>query len=126
MLNDKRIPLISATGSTNMGRHVGETLAKRFGKAILELGGNNAIIVADDADIEMAVRATLFGAVGTAGQRCTSTRRVLLQKSIKEKFLNSLLKAYRQVRIGNPLDSNTLMGPLVDKIALDNMLNSIY
>ncbi len=121
MLNDKRIPLVSATGSTEMGRHVGHVVAERFGRTILELGGNNAIIVAEDADLNMAVRATLFGAVGTAGQRCTSTRRIIIHRSVKEKFLASLIRAYRQVRIGNPLAPDTLMGPVIDEDAIKKM-----
>ncbi len=125
MLNDSRIPLISATGSTKMGRHVAESVARRFGRTILELGGNNAIIITEDADIDMAVRATLFGAVGTAGQRCTSTRRIIIHRSVKERFLRSLISAYRQVRIGDPLDPDTLMGPVIDETALKNMQNSI-
>jgi len=125
MINDKRIPLISATGSTAVGRKVGEACARRFGRSLLELGGNNAIIVAEDADMDMAIRATLFGAVGTAGQRCTSTRRIIIQKDIKAKFLEILTKAYGQVKIGSPLDESTLMGPLIDEGAVDDMMNSI-
>jgi aldehyde dehydrogenase (NAD+) len=114
MVNDKRVPLISFTGSTPMGRHVGEVVAKRFGKTILELGGNNAIIIDDTADLDLAIPATVFGAVGTAGQRCTSTRRIIIQENIMDKFIERLVKAYKQVRIGNPLEEGTLMGPLVD------------
>jgi aldehyde dehydrogenase (NAD+) len=97
-----------------MGRHVGEVVAKRFGKTILELGGNNAIIIDDTADLDLAIPATVFGAVGTAGQRCTSTRRIIIQENIMDKFIERLVKAYKQVRIGNPLEEGTLMGPLVD------------
>ncbi len=125
LINDKRVPLISATGSTRMGRRIAAVVGKRLGKTILELGGNNAIIIAEDADLEIAVRATLFGAVGTAGQRCTSTRRIIIHKSIKQRFLDSLIKAYKQVRIGNPLDSSTLMGPMIDEGAVEDMMNAI-
>ncbi|MCP4719690.1 MAG: aldehyde dehydrogenase family protein, partial [Desulfobacteraceae bacterium] len=121
MLNDKRIPLISATGSTAMGKHVGEVVGGRLGRSLLELGGNNAIIVTEDADINMAIMATVFGAVGTAGQRCTSTRRIIVQSSIKEKFLSLLINAYKQVNIGDPLDDATLMGPLIDEQAAVTM-----
>ena len=110
MLEDTRIPLISATGSTGMGRHVGRTVGERLGRSLLELGGNNAIIVTEDADMDMAIRATLFGAVGTAGQRCTSTRRIIIQKSVKEAFVKTLTAAYKQVKVGNPLEEGTLMG----------------
>lgn len=125
MINDKRVPLISMTGSTAMGKRIGEAVGKRLGRTILELGGNNAIIVTEDADLDMAVRATLFGAVGTAGQRCTSTRRIIIQKSVKEKFVNSLIKAYSQVTIGNPLEDGILMGPVIDRGAVDLMMTAI-
>ncbi len=125
MVCDKRIPLISATGSCNMGRNIGEQVAKRLGRSLLELGGNNAIIVTEDANLEMAVKATLFGAVGTAGQRCTSTRRIIIHKSIKEKFVTALVDAYTKVRIGNPLDNNTLMGPVIDEKAIEEMMAAI-
>ncbi|MBN2281261.1 MAG: aldehyde dehydrogenase family protein [Candidatus Marinimicrobia bacterium] len=125
MLNDKNIPLISATGSTRMGKQVGEAVGKRLGRTILELGGNNAIIVAEDANLEMAVRTALFGAVGTAGQRCTSTRRIIIQKSVKEEFLNKLIASYKQIPIGNPLNDAVLMGPVVDQTAIDDMLYAI-
>ena len=118
MLHDQRIPLISATGSTTMGKHVGEVVGGRLGRSLLELGGNNAIIVTEDADMDMAVRATLFGAVGTAGQRCTSTRRIIIHSSVKKTFVNNLVKAYKQVKVGNPLDNDTLMGPLIDEDAV--------
>lgn len=121
LINDKRVPLISATGSTRMGKHIGGVVGERLGRSILELGGNNAIIIAEDADLDMAVRATLFGAVGTAGQRCTSTRRIIIQKTVKEAFLNSLVKAYNQVPIGDPLAPATLMGPLIDESAVRDM-----
>ena len=119
LINDKRIPLVSFTGSTPMGRHVGEVVAKRFGNTILELGGNNAIIIDDTADMNLAIPATVFGAVGTAGQRCTSTRRIIIQENIMDDFVERLTKAYGQVRIGNPLEEGTLMGPLVDAGAVE-------
>lgn len=121
MLDDPRIPLISATGSTAMGKRVGAIVGERLGRTLLELGGNNAIIVTEDADMEMAVRATLFGAVGTAGQRCTSTRWIIVQSSVKQKFIARLTDAYKQVRIGNPMDDATLMGPLIDATAVASM-----
>ncbi len=125
LINDQRVPLVSATGSTRMGKHVGEVVGQRLGRTILELGGNNAIIIAEDADLDMAVRTTLFGAVGTAGQRCTTTRRIIIQKSIKEKFVNRLIKTYQQVSIGNPLDDDILMGPVIDQPAVDMMMHAI-
>src|SRR3989339_1509154 len=103
MLNDKRIPLISATGSTGMGIKVATSVAARLGRSLLELGGNNAIIITEDADLDMALRAVLFGAVGTAGQRCTSTRRIIVQRQIKEKFTDMLVHAYGQIHIGHPM-----------------------
>jgi aldehyde dehydrogenase (NAD+) len=114
MINDPRVPLVSFTGSTKMGRHVSEVTARRFGRSILELGGNNAIIVAEDADIELAVRAILFAAVGTAGQRCTSLRRLFLHQSVAQEVTARLLKAYPSITIGNPLEDGILMGPLVN------------
>ncbi len=125
LINDRRIPLVSMTGSTEMGMRIAEVVGRRLGRTILELGGNNAIIIAEDADLDMAVRATLFGAVGTAGQRCTSTRRIIIQKAVKQKFVDSLLKAYKQVPIGNPLNDGVLMGPVIDEMAIDAMLNAI-
>ena len=125
LLNDKRIPLVSFTGSTHVGRHVSSTVAGRFGRSILELGGNNAIIVAEDADLDMATRAILFGAVGTAGQRCTSTRRIIMHRAIAKDLTRRLVKAYQQVRIGDIRHENTLMGPLVDRAAVDEMLKAI-
>jgi aldehyde dehydrogenase (NAD+) len=125
MLNDRRLPLISFTGSTQVGEHVAATVAKRFGRTILELGGNNAIIVTEDADLDLATRAILFGAVGTAGQRCTSTRRIIAQKSIAGELVERLTRAYKQVRIGDPLDPSTLMGPLVTPDALTDMFAAI-
>lgn len=122
MINDQRLPLISFTGSTAMGRQVAEGVARRLGRSILELGGNNAIIVAEDADLHMAVRSILFGAVGTAGQRCTSTRRIIVHHSIARKLIEQLISAYRQVRLGNPLEEGILMGPLVSKEAVEQMM----
>jgi aldehyde dehydrogenase (NAD+) len=125
MINDKRIALISATGSTPMGRRVAEAAAKRLSRTILELGGNNAIVVAEDANLDLAVRAIVFGAVGTAGQRCTTTRRIIASTTIIDDLTDRLVKAYSQVRIGNPLDADTLMGPLVDKDAVDVMMRAL-
>ena len=125
MLSDKRLPLISFTGSTSMGRHVAEVVSKRFGKTILELGGNNAIIVDETADLDLAIPAIVFGAVGTAGQRCTSTRRVIVHKSIASTLTDRILNAYRQVKIGDPLADGTLMGPLVNQAAVESYLDAI-
>ncbi len=125
MLNDKRVPLISFTGSTQVGIHVSEAVARRFGKTILELGGNNAIIVTANADLEMATRAILFGAVGTAGQRCTSTRRIIAHKSISKELSQKLVNAYKQVRIGDPLQADTLMGPLVVNTSVEEMMDAV-
>jgi len=118
MLNDQRIPLVSFTGSTKMGRHVSEVVSKRFGKTILELGGNNAIIVDETADMDMVIPAVAFGAVGTAGQRCTSTRRVIVHVNRYEELVSRLISAYKQVNIGDPLEKETLMGPLVNEMAV--------
>ena len=125
MIKDPRLPLISFTGSTSMGRHVNKTVSERFGKTILELGGNNAIVIDESAEMELAIPAVVFGAVGTAGQRCTSTRRLIIHESIYDSFLEKLINAYKQVKIGDPLDNSTLMGPLVNKQAVDNYLNAI-
>ena len=125
LVNDRRIPLVSATGSCRMGYRIGKVVGERLGRTILELGGNNAILVEEMADMDMAVRAVLFGAVGTAGQRCTSTRRVFLHKSIASDFTDRLLAAYKQVRIGDPLDENTLMGPLVNQAAIEDMMAAL-
>ncbi len=122
---DRRIPLISATGSVQMGLNVAQTVHGRLGKTIMELGGNNALIVAPSADLEMATQSIFFGAVGTAGQRCTSTRRVILHESIADKVRSKLLAAYKSLRIGNPLDRETLMGPLIDKGAVEMVQQSI-
>lgn len=125
LIHDPRIPLISFTGSTEIGRHISERVAARFGRSILELGGNNAIIVADDADLDLATRAILFGAVGTAGQRCTTTRRIIMNKAITLDLTQRLVNAYRQVRIGDPLEEDTLMGPLVVNASVEEMFDAI-
>ena len=125
LINDRRIPLISATGSTRMGVRIGEVVGKRLGKALLELGGNNALAIMDDANLDLALRAVLFGAVGTAGQRCTTTRRVLLHKGISEEFTKKLVKAYTQIAIGPALAPDTLMGPLINKKAVDTMQKAL-
>jgi aldehyde dehydrogenase (NAD+) len=125
MINDPRIPLISATGSTRMGQHVGQVVAKRFGKSLLELGGNNALVVMDDANQDLALGAVLFGAVGTTGQRCTTTRRLLVHEKIAPQFIDKLVKAYDHVKIGNPLDDGTLMGPLIDTDAVAMYVNAL-
>ncbi len=121
MVEDKRIPVISATGSTAMGRIVGPKVAARFGRSILELGGNNAIIVAPSADLDLAFQGILFGAVGTCGQRCTSTRRVFVHVDIYDRLVSRLKKSYQGLSIGDPLDPKTLVGPLIDQQAYDNM-----
>ena len=121
MLQDRRLPLISATGSCKMGRRVAETVGGRLGRTLLELGGNNGIVVMEDADPRLAVRAILFGAVGTAGQRCTTLRRLFLHKSIREEVTEYLLRAWEQVRVGHPLDARTLCGPLIDTHAVRRM-----
>ena len=125
MTADRRIPLVSATGSCNMGRIVGPAVAQRMGRTILELGGNNAIIVMDDADLDLAVRAALFSAVGTAGQRCTSLRRLLVHRAIADKVVTRLAEAYRQVVIGDPLEEGTLMGPVISERAIDQMMDAL-
>ena len=125
LINDRRIPLVSATGSCEMGYRIGKVVGERLGGTILELGGNNAIIVDETADLDLAVPAILFGAVGTAGQRCTTTRRVILHKSIAGEFTERLVNAYKQVRIGDPLDENILMGPLVNEAAIEIMMQAI-
>tara|TARA_Y100001970_G_scaffold61246_1_gene78181 strand:- start:3644 stop:5164 length:1521 start_codon:yes stop_codon:yes gene_type:complete len=125
LVNDKNVPLISATGSTRMGKRIGEVVGSRLGKVILELGGNNAIIVDETANMDLVVPAIAFGAVGTAGQRCTSTRRIFVHESIEKELVDKLLNAYKQVNIGDPLDSSTLMGPLIDQFAVDDYLAAI-
>ncbi len=125
LVNDARIPLISATGSTRMGRIVSKAVAERLGRSLLELGGNNGVIVMDDADPELVVRAVLFGAVGTAGQRCTTIRRLFLHKKIAPKITARLIDAYKQIPIGDPMDPKTLMGPLIDCDAVDHMMHAL-
>jgi aldehyde dehydrogenase (NAD+) len=125
LLNDPSVPLISFTGSTLIGRRVSEAVARRFGRTILELGGNNAIIVADDADLDLAIRAILFGAVGTAGQRCTTTRRIIAHKTIVKELSDRLVAAYEQVQLGDPLDEKTLMGPLVSTNSVEEMFEAL-
>jgi len=126
-ISDKRIPLFSVTGSTAVGKHVGQVVGQRLGKTILELGGNNAVIVSDSADLDMAIPSIVFGAVGTAGQRCTSTRRVIIHEKVYDEVKDRLLYAYNQVveKIGNPLDTNTLVGPLVDEHSVNNFVHAI-
>ena len=125
MTTDSRIPLVSATGSTRMGKIVGTTVAQRLGRSLLELGGNNAIIVTPDADLKLVLTGAVFGAVGTCGQRCTTTRRLIIHESIYDSVKNQLRKAYRQLSIGSPLDSKNHVGPLIDTDAVDNYLNAI-
>jgi aldehyde dehydrogenase (NAD+) len=125
MANDVRVPLVSATGSTRMGKKVGENVAKRLGRSILELGGNNAIIITENANIEIAIHATIFGAVGTAGQRCTTTRRLIIHESMYEEVKKRLLAAYPKLPIGNPLETKTLVGPLIDQDAVKMFQNAL-
>jgi aldehyde dehydrogenase (NAD+) len=125
MVADPRLPLISATGSVRMGKEIGKVLADRLGRGLLELGGNNGILVMDDADLDLALRGVLFAAVGTAGQRCTTTRRLFLQRGIAAEMKRRLVAAYSSIRIGDPAAAGTLMGPLVDQVAVDNMMKAI-
>lgn len=125
MSNDPRVPLVSATGSTRMGKHVSQAVAGRLGRSLLELGGNNAIIITPSADLKMVVPGAVFGAVGTAGQRCTTTRRLIIHESIYETVKEALVKAYAQLRIGNPLDQNNHVGPLIDKDAVAAYENAL-
>jgi aldehyde dehydrogenase (NAD+) len=125
LVQDRRIPLVSFTGSTEVGRHVSEAVAARLGRTILELGGNNGIIVMDDSNPDLVLRAVLFGAVGTTGQRCTTTRRLFLQRGIAPRITEALVNAYKQVKIGDPLEQTTLMGPLVNRKAVDDMLDGV-
>ena len=125
MAEDKRMALVSATGSIRMGRSVSEAVAKRLGKSLLELGGNNAMIITQDADLKIVVPGAVFGAVGTAGQRCTSTRRLIIHDSIYDKVMKIIVGAYGQIKIGNPLDENNHVGPVIDKDAVNNYLNAI-
>src|SRR5665213_2523923 len=125
LCNETEIPLVSATGSTRMGKVVSATVGARLGKSLLELGGNNAIIISKEADLDMALVGCLFGAVGTAGQRCTSTRRLIIHEDVYEQFKLKLVNAYSQIRIGNPLDENNHVGPLIDKDAVKNYMVGI-
>jgi aldehyde dehydrogenase (NAD+) len=125
MANDTRVPLISATGSTRMGKAVGAAVGARLGKSLLELGGNNAIIISENADLDTSLVGAVFGAVGTAGQRCTSTRRLIIHESVYDAFKQKLVNAYKQIRIGDPLDENNHMGPLIDQDAVALYLDSI-
>jgi len=125
MANDARVPLVSATGSTRMGKAVGAAVGARLGRSLLELGGNNAIIISENADLDMSLIGAVFGAVGTAGQRCTSTRRLIIHESVYDAFRDKLVKAYAQIRIGDPLDENNHMGPLIDADAVNMYLDAI-
>tara|TARA_Y100000748_G_scaffold85812_1_gene71047 strand:+ start:4 stop:1317 length:1314 start_codon:yes stop_codon:yes gene_type:complete len=125
LINDNRVPLISATGSTRMGKRIGGVVGERLGKVILELGGNNAIIIDETSNMDLVVPAVVFGSVGTAGQRCTSTRRLIIQDSIYDSVVEKLINAYKQVKIGDPLNINTLMGPLIDKGAIEDFKNAL-
>ena len=125
MTSDKRMPLISATGSSRMGKIVGSRVAERFGKSLLELGGNNAIIITPTADLKIVVPGAVFGAVGTCGQRCTSTRRLIIHESVYDKVKDAVVGAYEQIKIGNPLDENNHVGPLIDKDAVNMYLSAL-
>lgn len=125
MIQDRRLPLISATGSCRMGRRVGEVVGRRLGRALLELGGNNAIIITPSADLELAIRATAFAAVGTAGQRCTTARRLIVHESIHDTVLARLMQVYSRVKIGDPWDESVLMGPLISEQAVDSMMAAL-
>ena len=125
LADDPRVPLVSATGSSRMGRELGPRVARRFGRSLLELGGNNGMIVAPSADLDLAVRAILFAAVGTAGQRCTSLRRLIVHESIYDKLIERLKRAYTSVAVGSPLEKGTLVGPLIDRAAHDGMLAAL-
>ena len=125
MAKDKRIPLISVTGSTRVGKRIGGIVGERLGKVIQELGGNNAIIITEHANMEIAIRAAIFGAVGTAGQRCTTTRRLIIHASVYDSVINTLRKTYSQLKIGNPLDENNHVGPLIDVKAVEDYTSAI-
>src|SRR5204862_1604860 len=125
LADDTRISLVSATVSVAMGLNVAKTVHGRLGRTIMELGGNNALIVAPSADLDMATQSIFFGAIGTAGQRCTSTRRVIVHESVADKVRSKLLSAYKSLRIGNPLERKTLMGPMIDKHAVEAVQDSI-
>lgn len=118
LVKDPRLQLISFTGSTQVGRHVSAEVAKRFGRTILELGGNNAAVIMPDADLELALKACVFAAVGTAGQRCTTLRRIIIHESIHDKFVEAMVSAYKTIKMGDPLDTETLLGPLHTKDAV--------
>ncbi len=125
MTNDQRVPLVSATGSIRMGKIVAQAVAARLGKSLLELGGNNAVILTESTDLKMSIPALVFGAVGTCGQRCTSTRRLIIHESIYDKVKDNLVSAYQQIRVGDPLDENNHVGPLIDKDAVNSYLNAL-
>jgi len=125
MLNDNRIALLSLTGSTRVGKYAASVVAKRLGKYIMELGGNNAIILIDQSDLEIAIPAVVFGAVGTAGQRCTTTRRLIIHESIYDKVCRSLVKAYDSLKIGNPLDEFNHVGPLIDNQSVEQYVQAL-
>jgi aldehyde dehydrogenase (NAD+) len=125
MLHDARLPLISATGSCRMGRRVAEVVGRRLGRALLELGGNNAIIISPSAELELAIRATAFAAVGTAGQRCTTVRRLIVHESIHNAVLDRMIEVYSRVKIGDPWDESVLMGPLINERAVENMMAAL-
>lgn len=125
LVADRRVPLISATGSCRMGRHIGKVVADRLGRTLLELGGNNAVIVHEDADLDLALKSVVFAAVGTAGQRCTTTRRLILHESIADRFLERLVSAYRSIRVGDPLADGTLVGPLISAAAVEGYERAI-
>lgn len=124
LLHDRRLPLVSATGSCAVGKRVAEVVGRRLGRTILELGGNNAIVVTPHANLDLAIPSILFGAVGTAGQRCTSTRRIIVHRSVRDELVSRLVRAYRDVRIGNPLRAGTLMGPVVNRQAVDDLMDA--
>jgi len=125
MVSDERVAMVSFTGSTKVGRDVGVQVAKRFGKSLLELGGNNATIIDASADLKIAIPGAVFGAVGTAGQRCTSLRRLMIHSSIYESVKEKLINAYKQVTVGDPLDQKNLMGPLIDQGSVDNFKRTV-
>jgi aldehyde dehydrogenase (NAD+) len=125
LIADRRVPLISATGSCRMGRRVGQVVADRLGRCLLELGGNNAVIVTEHADLDLALKYVVFGAVGTAGQRCTTTRRLIVHESIADRFVDRLVSAYRTIRVGDPLAEGTLVGPLINARAVDGFLSAV-
>ncbi|RPJ76893.1 MAG: aldehyde dehydrogenase family protein [Desulfobacteraceae bacterium] len=125
LINDRRLPLVSATGSVAMGRQVGQAVSARLGRTLLELGGNNAAIITPSADLDLAARAVVFGAVGTAGQRCTTTRRAIVHQAVYSRFCDALIAAYGRLRVGNPLDAGIHMGPLIDRTAVGAMQNAL-